>query len=38
MESHVCWMVFCWNKDVKEGVPEANRGERPRQTREGTFG
>ena len=37
LESQLCWMVFCWGKNVKECFPEEDIGERLRQTHEGTF-
>ena len=37
LESRLCWMVFCWDKHMKEHFAEADTGERLRQTHEGTF-
>ena len=28
LESQLCWMVFCWDKHVKECCPEVDTGER----------
>ena len=37
LESQLCWMVTCWDKQVKEHFAEVDIGERLRQTREGRF-
>ena len=28
LESQLCWMVFCWDKHMKEFFPEVDTGER----------
>ena len=37
LKSHLCWRGFCWGKHVKECFPEADTGERLRQTPESKF-